>query len=92
LSARSARCGAFLGEAAESQDCGGRRIANDVFFVGRGWEDVGEEDGIAALGDGLQGGGADDPGVAGDRFCDRQKQYSKSRFHAQNGEIVKVND
>jgi hypothetical protein len=43
-------------------------------FVVRGWEDVGEEDGIAALSDGFEDGGADDPGVAGDRFCDWQKQ------------------
>jgi hypothetical protein len=62
------------------------------FFSDHGWDDIGEEDGIAALGDGFEGGGEDDPGVAGDRFCDRQKQYSKSRFRAQNREIVKAND
>jgi hypothetical protein len=28
----------------------------------------------------------------GDEIIDRQKRYSKSRFHAQNGEIVKAND
>ena len=109
MSARSARRGAFPGEATESQDCGGRRIADDVLFVGHGWEDIGEDDGIAGLAMASRAAaGAKQSerartatkvriGVVhfladGNKISGRQKQYSKSRFLAQNGEIVKVND
>jgi hypothetical protein len=33
------------------------------------WNDIGEEDGIAALGDGFQGGGADDQALSETDFA-----------------------